>query len=80
MITEDDVPKYEQLADILRRMIVSGELAPRTPIPSKRQLQGEFGVAGGTIDRAVAVLKAEGRLRTVLGKGIYVRPRNEWTD
>lgn len=69
-----DVPVYQQLADILRRQIASGELAPQRPIPSKRTLMQEYSIAGGTIDRAVAVLKAEGLVKTVPGRGIYVVP------
>ena len=51
---EGDVPVYIQLADILRAQIQSGELPPRRPVPSKRTLQQEYGVAGGTIDKAIA--------------------------
>jgi hypothetical protein len=51
---DGDVPVYIQLADILRARIEAGELAPRRPVPSKRSLQQEYGVAGGTIDKAIA--------------------------
>lgn len=69
-----DVPVYQQLAAILRKQIASGELAPQRPIPSKATLMQEYSIAGGTIDRAVAVLKAEGLVKTVPGRGIYVVP------
>jgi GntR family transcriptional regulator len=72
---DGDVPVYIQLADILRARIQSGELAPRRPVPSKRSLQQEYGVAGGTIDKAMAILRDEGLVRTVIGRGIYVTPR-----
>ncbi len=72
---EGDVPVYIQLADILRARINSGELAPRRPVPSKRSLQQEYGVAGGTIDKAMTILREEGLVRTVVGRGIYVTPR-----
>jgi GntR family transcriptional regulator len=72
---EGDVPVYVQLADILRARIESGELAPRRPVPSKRTLMQDYGVAGGTIDKAIAILRAEGLVRTVVGRGIYVVPR-----
>lgn len=72
---EGDVPVYIQLADILRARIASGELAPRRPVPSKRTLMQDYGVAGGTIDKALGILRAEGLVRTVIGRGIYVTER-----
>lgn len=72
-----DVPVYVQLASILRARIESGELAPRRPVPSKRVLVQEFGIAGGTVDKAIGILRAEGLVRTVTGRGIYVVPPAE---
>ena len=74
---EGDVPIYVQLATILRARIESGELAPRRPVPSKRLLMQEYGIAGGTIDKAIDILRAEGLVRTVPGRGIYVIPPSE---
>lgn len=74
---EGDVPVYVQLAGILRARILSGEIPPRRPVPSKRTLIQEFGVAGGTIDKAIDILRGEGLVRTVTGRGIYVVPENE---
>jgi DNA-binding GntR family transcriptional regulator len=77
-IIESDVPKYQQLADILRRRILSGEIQPRHPLPSKKQLMQEFGISAGTVDRAVRVLRGEGLVHSVIGLGIYVRSREDW--
>jgi GntR family transcriptional regulator len=74
---EGDVPVYIQLASILRAQIESGELAPRRPVPSKRTLMERYGIAGGTIDKAIAILREEKLVRTVIGRGIYVLPRDE---
>jgi GntR family transcriptional regulator len=68
------IPVYQQLAEILRSAIASGELAPGRAIPSKRQLTQEYGVSGGTVDKAVQLLKGEGLIVTVLGKGLFVAP------
>jgi GntR family transcriptional regulator len=65
---------YEQLAELIRSRIESGELPPGRPVPSKARLKQEFGVAGGTVDKAMAMLKAEGLIETRLGKGLYVLP------
>ena len=69
---DGDVPVYQQLAEILRGRIASGELAPRRPVPSKRTLMQEYGVAGGTVDKSMALLRGEGLIKTVRGKGLYV--------
>ena len=66
---ESDVPVYLQLADILRGQIERGELVPRRPVPSKRQLTQEYGIAGGTVDKALAVLRGEKLVKTVRGRG-----------
>ena len=67
------VPVYRQLAAILRERITSGEIPPARPIPSKRTLMQNFGVGAHTVDRAVEVLRGEGLIETVLGKGLFVR-------
>jgi GntR family transcriptional regulator len=75
---EGNVPLYRQLADALRRQIDSGEIPVHRPIPSKKTLVQQYGVAPGTVERALDVLKAEGLLESVQGKGLYVTPRSAW--
>jgi GntR family transcriptional regulator len=78
MIDSDaDVPVYQQLAAILRRKIDSGEIPPRRAIPSKRLLSEEYAVSPGTVERAVQALRADGYLKTVMGRGLFVRPMDE---
>jgi GntR family transcriptional regulator len=72
-----DVPVYLQLADLLRKRIVSGKIGPRQPLPSNKALVQTYGVARGTAERAVAVLREEGLVRTVPGKGVFVVPEGE---
>ena len=72
-----DVPVYQQLAAILREKIDSGEIPPRRAIPSKRILSEEYRVSPGTVERAVQALRAEGYLKTVMGRGLFVRPLEE---
>ncbi len=69
------VPRYRQIAGILRERIESDELAPDRPIPSEAQIQQEFGVARETARRAVALLREEGYVLTVPGMGTYVKRR-----
>jgi len=65
-------PLYVQLAAILRDMITSGEIPPRRALPSKRELTQEHGISGKTVDKAMEVLKAEGLIVTVTGRGLFV--------
>jgi DNA-binding GntR family transcriptional regulator len=48
-------------------------------VPSKRQLTQTYGMAGGTVDKALAVLRGEGLVKTVTGRGISVAAREEWS-
>ena len=73
-----DVPPWRQLADELQRQITDGQIAPRRPIPSKKTLMQTYGIAGATCDKAVNLLKEEGLVRTIIGMGIYVVPREDW--
>jgi DNA-binding transcriptional regulator YhcF (GntR family) len=51
-------PLYLQLAGILRGQIERGELERR--VPSVKTLTQQYGVAQGTAERALAVLRGEG--------------------
>jgi GntR family transcriptional regulator len=66
------VPPYRQLAGILRDQIASGELAPGAPLPSVKRLRQEYGVAETTARKAVALLRGEGLVETVMGWGSFV--------
>ena len=69
-------PMYTQLADILREMITSGELEPRSPLPSESYLQQEHGIARGTVRMAIGILRNEGLVVTISGRGTYVTSRD----
>jgi GntR family transcriptional regulator len=69
-------PLYVQLADILRDMIKAGELQPRAPVPSESYLQQEQGVSRGTVRMAVGILRDEGLVVTIGGRGTFVRARD----
>jgi GntR family transcriptional regulator len=68
-------PAYLQLARILREMITSGQVAPRQPMPSIKSITQRYGVAKGTAEKALGVLRDEGLVVTVPGRGIYVIDR-----
>jgi GntR family transcriptional regulator len=68
-------PLYLQLAAILRGQIEVGEIARR--VPSVKTLTQQYGVAQGTAERALAVLREEGLIRSSMGRGHFVVPAAE---
>jgi len=42
-------PAYQQLADLLRAGISSGQYPPRTPLPSAKTLSQQHGIAVNTV-------------------------------
>jgi DNA-binding GntR family transcriptional regulator len=65
-------PVWPQIADELRRRMDAGAYVPGSRFPAVVDLASEFDVAASTIQKAVATLRAEGKLRTVLGQGSFV--------
>ncbi|MDR3708986.1 MAG: GntR family transcriptional regulator [Capsulimonadaceae bacterium] len=64
----------ERIAADLRLKIASGNWAPGTALPTRRELAKTYGVALRTIEQAVAPLIAEGALETKGVKGTFVAP------
>lgn len=71
-LDEDPRPPYLQAAEVLRAAILGGELQPGERLPSARDLQERFGVASSTVQNALRVLRQEGLVYSVLGRGSYV--------
>lgn len=67
-------PLYVQLADLLAGQIARGELTPGQPLPSESYLQGEHGVARGTVRAAIRLLRERGLVVTAPQRGTYVAP------
>ncbi|TDQ04804.1 GntR family transcriptional regulator [Labedaea rhizosphaerae] len=66
-------PKF-QIADDLVAAIRSGEYAPGDPLPSYKALADDYGVAIGTVQSAIAVLRERGVVVTRQGTGSSVHP------
>jgi DNA-binding transcriptional regulator YhcF (GntR family) len=62
---------YAQLATQLREKIASGEISER--LPSLNQLIEFSGLSMSSVQRATGVLKDEGLIYTVKGRGMFVR-------
>ncbi|MGW3332981.1 GntR family transcriptional regulator [Streptomyces rubiginosohelvolus] len=72
-LEDDSRPPYVQVADYLRRQIQSGELGPGDKVPSSRELQEKFGLASATVQNAFRLLKSEGLIYSVQGRGSFIR-------
>jgi DNA-binding GntR family transcriptional regulator len=66
-------PKF-QIADDLVAAIRSGEYGPGDPLPSYKALATDYGVAIGTVQSALAVLRERGVVVTRHGTGSSVHP------
>ena len=69
------LPKYYQLASILRQKIEDGEWEPRSPIPSERQLEQLYNVSRTTTREAIDHLVRQGYLYREHGRGTFVSPQ-----
>ena len=65
-------PPYRQIAEIIKRRILSGQYPPNTRIPTESELVEAFEVARTTARRAVGALRDEGFVYTVPQRGTYV--------
>lgn len=65
-------PLYVQLAGVLRARIQNGTYPVDRAIPSVAALIEEFGLSTMTVQKAVRVLKDEGLVLSVKGRGTFV--------
>ena len=65
------VPLREQVANIIRRMIITGELQAGSPI-SERQISQSLGVSTTPVKEAFRILESEGLLFSVARKGSFI--------
>jgi GntR family transcriptional regulator len=69
-------PVYTQLVRLITARIESGELQPDRPLPSEPHLASEYGVSRGSVRHAIAILRDQGLVITVPGRGNYVAERD----
>ncbi|MBO0657000.1 GntR family transcriptional regulator [Streptomyces triculaminicus] len=64
-------PKWQQIRDVIRQRIETGEYQPNHLV-SEVLLEQEFGVARGTVRKVTAALREEGLIVTTHGMGSFV--------
>jgi len=67
--TETDKKTHELVADELRRLIVTGELAVGERLPPEDELNQLFGIARTTLREALRVLESQGLIEVRRGRG-----------
>ena len=83
---QDSRPIYEQIVEKIQTLIIKGVLEPNEQLPSVRQTAAELSINPNTIQKAYAILEAEGYIYTVRGRGNFVsgdssaheRRRQDW--
>lgn len=73
-------PPSDQIADQLRGLIASGQLAANDRLPSVRQLARDLSVAPGTVAKAYRALETEGILSAKAGGSTRVSPSASTTN
>ena len=71
----DSRPIYEQVKDELRKLVISGAIAPDEKLPSVRTLASSLAINPNTIQRAYEALEREGYVYTVTGRGTFAAPQ-----
>lgn len=70
------LPLYQRLRDEMLAKIMNREWQPDTAIPTELELTKAYGVAIGTVRKAVETLVADGLLERSQGRGTFVRRPN----
>ncbi|MEO5622152.1 MAG: GntR family transcriptional regulator [Dokdonella sp.] len=72
MTWNDSTPIYRQLRDRVVAMILDGVLKPGDPLPSVRQVAGDFQINPITVSKAYQELVDENLVEKRRGLGMYV--------
>lgn len=65
-------PRYIQIADLIRKQILSGKILAGEKIPSELDIAEQYNVSRGTVRESLDILVKEGRLERLPGKGTFV--------
>ena len=71
----DGRPIYEQVKDELRKLVITGAIAPDDKLPSVRSLASSLAINPNTIQRAYEALEHEGYVYTIAGRGTFAAPQ-----
>ncbi|OQD51860.1 hypothetical protein BM536_037635 [Streptomyces phaeoluteigriseus] len=72
-MTAEDLQPYQRIVRDVKDQIRLGRLKVNDKLPSTRELADHYGVAPGTVQRALAELRTEGVVYSHQGRGSFVR-------
>ncbi|MFD5426375.1 GntR family transcriptional regulator [Streptomyces sp. NPDC127084] len=72
-MTDEAMQPYQRIAQDVRDQIRLGRLKGNDKLPSTRELSDEYKVAPGTVQRALAELRAGGIIYSHQGRGSFIR-------
>ena len=72
ILARSHLPRYVQIADLMRQRIARGGWRPGMRVPSNEDLMREFEVSRVTVRQAVGVLARDGLLEARQGTGTFV--------
>ncbi|GAA4395514.1 GntR family transcriptional regulator [Nibrella viscosa] len=70
---KSSVPKYRQIVEAVIKGIEQGTLKRNEQLPSINEFSEEYYLARDTVEKAYNVLKKEGIIQAVRGKGFFIR-------
>jgi GntR family transcriptional regulator len=76
MTADVRLPRYQRLRDEIVALITARHWRPGEAIPTEQALAKSYGLAVGTVRKAVDLLVAEGLLERFQGRGTFVRRAN----
>lgn len=74
---QSSVPKYIQVVKSIKSLIHTGELRFGDKIPSINSLSEEFYLSRDTVEKAYTLLRQQGIIESVRGKGFYISHHSE---
>jgi DNA-binding transcriptional regulator YhcF (GntR family) len=74
---DDPRPASQQIANLLRAAILTGQFAPGERLPSQNDLADRYHVARETVKAAIRVLRDEHLVVSRQGAGVFVRAQTE---
>ncbi|MBM7167470.1 winged helix-turn-helix transcriptional regulator [Streptomyces sp. G44] len=72
LMSSEAVQPYQRIVQDVRDKIRLGQLTAGAKLPSTRELSEEYGVAAGTVQRALTELRAAGLVYSHQGRGSFV--------
>ncbi|GAB3503577.1 GntR family transcriptional regulator [Spirosoma knui] len=70
--SRSETPKYWQIYNSIIDGIENQNISPGHKLPSIYEVSGEFDISHGTVEKAYRLLKSNGIIESVNGKGFYV--------